>query len=126
MNFLRLFANWDDVHEFEPDSVIFSDTDTADAVYVVLDGTVELRLRGEPLCEEGKGSILGELALSGSPHRSAVATARTPVRLARLERDRFESMIGRHPEFALHVMSALANRLRSVDSFISTHIGKTD
>ena len=118
MAILELFRKWDDVKEYEAGSVVFKERDPADAIYVILAGEVELSLHGRSLGSEGKGGIIGELAMIESATRSATATALSKVKLARVERARFQSLIGESPEFSLQAMSALANRLRAVDSFI--------
>ena len=123
MEFMRLFRDWPDVSEYSPGERIFSEKEEADALFIVLAGEVELKLRGQPLSVESRGGILGEMAVLGSALRSGEATAKTDVRLARLDRERLKELMGRDTDFALHMMAALANRLREVDRYISTHIG---
>lgn len=120
MKFIELFRNWDDVVEFDAGTVIFSERDPADVMYVVISGEVELTLRGEPLGAECDGGIFGEMAMINSATRSASATALTKVSLARLDRDQFSSFIKENSDFSLHVMAVLANRLRAVDKYITT------
>lgn len=124
MKILSLFRNWHDVCEYRAGDVIFSENDPADALYFVLSGEVELKLHGKPLGVEGEGAIIGETAMLGSESRTGAATARTDVRLARLDNVQLKSLMGKSPEFALHIMAGLANRLRVVDGFISTHIDR--
>ena len=124
MKFERLFRHWKDVHEFEPKQLIYSRRDPADAMYLILSGEVEIRLDGKVLSVERDGGLIGEMAMLETASRSATAKARTKVRLARIDRGQLRELIGRDQEFALHVMAALANRLRAVDSFITAHIGR--
>ena len=124
MKFHHLFRDWKDVCEFGAGDVIFSEGDPADAMYVILAGEVELTLHGEPLAVDGESGMIGETALLGTESRSGKATARTDVRLARLDREQLKKLMGSNPDFALHVMGGLANRLRAVDSYISTHLGR--
>ena len=44
MNLLRLFGNESGITEFEPGATIFSEGDLGDAMYVVVDGHVALRV----------------------------------------------------------------------------------
>jgi CRP/FNR family cyclic AMP-dependent transcriptional regulator len=118
MNTLSVFRNWKDVVEFESGAVIFTEGDPADVLFVILSGEVELTLRGASLGVEGKGNIIGEMAMLEAAPRRSTAVARSPVRLAKLERDQFQKLIGENAEFALGSMTALANRLRAVDRFI--------
>jgi CRP-like cAMP-binding protein len=124
MTFHHLFRDWQDVCEYGAGDVIFSEGDQADRIYVILAGEVELNLHGEVLGIEGEGGLFGETALLGSESRSGAATARTDVRLARLGREQLQQLMSRDSEFALQVMAGLAKRLRSVDAFIGTHIGR--
>ena len=56
--------------------------------------------------------------------RSASATALTKVKLARLNREQFRDFVGGNAEFALHVMSVLANRLRAINEYITTQFAQ--
>jgi CRP-like cAMP-binding protein len=120
MNVQKLFRDWEGVEEYEAGTVIFSEREAAEVMYVVLEGEVELTVQGTSLGVEGEGGIIGEMAVIDSATRSATATALSKVRLARLDREEFRKLVKKNPKFSLHAMAALANRLRAVDRFIST------
>jgi CRP-like cAMP-binding protein len=124
MKFLELFHDWEDVEEYRAGTVIFSERDPADVMYIILSGEVELTLHGEPLGAEGEGGIIGEMAMINSSTRSATATTLTKVKLARLDREQFRAFIHDNTEFALHVMAVLANRLRAVNEYITTQFAE--
>ena len=124
MKFLELFHDWEDVEEYRAGTVIFSERDPADVMYIILSGEVELTLHGEPLGAEGEGGIIGEMAMINSSTRSATATTLTKVKLARLDREQFRVFIHDNTEFALHVMAVLANRLRAVNEYITTQFAE--
>ena len=124
MNMIELFHDWKDVVEYPAKTVIFSERDPADVMYVIFSGEVELSLRGEPLGAEAEGGIIGEMAMINAATRSATATTLSKVRLARVDRERFRELVNNNGEFSLHVMSVLANRLRALDNFITLHLGK--
>jgi len=124
MRFLEMFRDWENTEEYDARTVIFSERDPADVMYVVLSGEVELTLHGEPLGAEGEGGIIGEMAMINSATRSATATTLGKVKLARLGRDEFKALIADNTEFSLHVMAVLANRLRAVDQYISTQFAQ--
>ena len=117
MKFIDMFRDWKEVEEFRAKTVIFKEGDTADVMYVVLSGEIELTLHGEPLGMEGEGGIVGEMAMISGAPRSATATTLSKVKLARLNRDQFKEFVSSNPDFSLHVM---ANRLRAVDQYITT------
>jgi len=120
MGFLEMFRDWKDVKEFRANTVIFSERDTADVMYVVLSGEIELTLHGEPLGAEGPGGIVGEMAMINAAPRSATATTLTKVKLARVDREQFKKFVQENSDFSLQVMAVLANRLRAVDHYIAT------
>lgn len=120
MQLLDIFRDWKDVVEFPAKTVIFTERDPADAMYVILSGEVELTLRGEPLGAESEGGMFGEMAMINTGTRNATATTLTKVKLARLNQEQFQKIVSENAEFSLHVMAILANRLRAVDYYIST------
>ena len=124
MKFLELFHDWEDTEKYRSGTVIFAERDPADVMYIILSGEVELTLHGEPLGVEGEGGIIGEMAMINSSTRSATATTLTKVKLARLDREQFRVFIHENTEFALHVMSVLANRLRAVNEYITTQFAQ--
>ncbi len=53
--------------------------------------------------------------------RSATAKTLGKVKLARLNRDQFRTLVSEDADFALHIMTILANRLIVSNSFIARH-----
>ncbi len=123
MNALQeLFGSWADTAAYSGGSVILSEDATADVVFVVLSGELELSLRGVSLGRVTAGGIIGEMAMIGSASGSPTAHAVTDVRLARLDRDQFNRMIANHPEFSLHALAAMASRLRAMNAFVGDQL----
>ena len=119
MNVTELFQRWGSVEEHKARKVIFRERKPADVMYVILSGEVELSLKGETLATEGEGGIIGEMTLIPSATHSTTVTARTPVKLARIDRQQLADLATENVEFSLHVMAVLAKRLRAVDQYIS-------
>lgn len=119
MNMLETFKDWEDVVEFRRGEVIFRELEPADYMYVLLDGEVEITLRGEPLGAELGGGVIGEMAMINDSTRSATATALSKARAARIDRERFRQIISENPDFALHLMQVIANRLRVADQLLA-------
>lgn len=122
MNVLTFFKDWENVQQYAAGDVVFTRRDPADAIFLILSGEVELQLLGDPLCIESEGALIGVTAMFGAESRSGTATARGDVKLARLDPEQLRELMSKDSDFALHVMAGLANRLRAVDAFISTHI----
>jgi len=120
MSFLKMFRDWQGVEEYSAGTIIFSEQDPADVMYVIISGEVGLTLHGEPLGAETEGGIIGEMAMIDSATYSATATTLGQAKLARLDRDQLREFIDGNTEFALHVMAVMANRLRAVDKYITT------
>ena len=119
MQYLDLFEDWPNTEAFDPRAVIFSESEAADALYVILDGEVEFTFHGEPLGTEKRGGIVGAMSVITEGPRTVTATAVTPVVAARVSRSEFRNLTDRSSDFAFHAMATLANRLRAVDGFIS-------
>lgn len=126
MNFAQLFDNWEDTRTCRPGETVFTEGDTAEAMYFVLDGEIEMQRHGAAMSVEGAGGIIGESALLGSAAHNGAAVARTEARLARLDRAQLKELMDGDADFALHVMARLALRLRTVDAYISARIESGD
>ena len=120
MDYESLFDNQEVIQTCEPGETVFAEGEVADAVYFVLDGKVEVQRHGTAMSVEGAGSIIGESALLASATHRGAAVARSAARLARLERAQLKELMNANADFALHVMAALALRLRSVDAEIGS------
>ncbi len=63
--------------------MLFAEGDPADAVFLIVEGTVRLERQGLEILRRGPGDYVGELALIDERGRSATAVAATAVRLLR-------------------------------------------
>jgi len=125
MHVTELFQRWGSVEEHKARKVIFHGRQPAEVMFVILSGEVELSLNGEILATEGEGGIIGEMTLIPSSTHSTTVTARTPVKLARIDRQQLADLAAENVEFSLHVMAVLAKRLRAVDQYITSHLGQS-
>ena len=115
MDLLEIFEDSGDLLKFSAGTAIFEEGSAGDFMYVVVDGRIRLSLRNEYIAEESTGGIVGEMALLNSDDRSATATAMTDCVLAPIDLHSFKLLIQHTPDFALHVMNVLADRLRSAN-----------
>jgi CRP/FNR family transcriptional regulator, cyclic AMP receptor protein len=109
---LELFKNEGEYERYRAGETLFREGDSADSMYVVLDGEVELRVNGKAFETLGPGGVLGEMALVDRAPRAASAVALTDCRLARVAEKRFLFMVRETPHFALQIMQLMAERLR--------------
>lgn len=115
MNPAELFSHETNPVRLAPGDVLFKAGETGDAMFVVLEGTLEV-LVGETVVERAtRGAILGEMALIDQSPRSATVVARENAALVKLDSARFQRLVQQHPFFATHVMKVLADRIRAKD-----------
>ncbi len=115
MNPADLFAHSTDTIDLSPGEAVFREGDNGDLLYVLLEGSVDIVV-GEAVVETAeRGAILGEMALIDDSPRSASAIARAPCRLVGIDRKRFRFLVQQTPNFSIHVMRVLAERLRRMD-----------
>lgn len=95
--------------------VIFERGQSANCMYVVGEGEVEIDVDGRCVDVLGREAIFGEMALIAKEPRSATARAHTDCRLVEITEKRFLSLVHETPFFALEVMRVLAKRLRRHD-----------
>ncbi|MDP2135729.1 MAG: cyclic nucleotide-binding domain-containing protein, partial [Sulfuritalea sp.] len=81
-------------------------------MYLLLDGDVMLTRAGKPLDLVPPGEIFGEMAAIAESPRSATATARKNCRVLTLDEKQFLNSLQQMPDFALMLMSVMAQRLR--------------
>lgn len=95
--------------------------DPGDAVYVVLEGELEIRAtsaagRELRLSALGKGAVAGEMAVLDGGPRSADMVATRRTRLWRIPRAALLDVIEEEPKVAISLVAELSRRLRAVNS----------
>lgn len=97
--------------------MLFKEGEPGDAVYVVLEGHVEVLKQDkgggqQTLAKMGDGSVLGEMSLVvGQPTRSASALAVTDLKLLKMSTSRFSKLLKTDNVGALKVVHNLAQVL---------------
>jgi CRP/FNR family cyclic AMP-dependent transcriptional regulator len=112
VDLLNLFKDAADARDVDDGTVIFDEESPGDVMYVILDGEVDIFANGVLVETLGPGDLLGEMALIDSKPRSASALTRSACRIAPVNEERFLKMVQETPQFSLHVMRILADRLR--------------
>jgi CRP/FNR family cyclic AMP-dependent transcriptional regulator len=113
---IDLFHKEENALSFAAGQTIFKEGDAGDAMYVVIEGHVDLLVREKLVEELGTGGVLGEMALIDAAPRSATAVAKSDCRLAPIHEKRFQFLVQQTPNFALQIMRVIADRLRRMDS----------
>jgi len=118
MDLLEVFKDSEDYLEFPAGSVIFLEGEQGNLMYVVIKGEVEISLKNKLLATALPGEIVGEMALINADMRSATVTAKTDCVLAPINQGSFDALLRHVPDFTLHVMNVLADRLKSAYEMI--------
>ena len=103
---------------------VFEEGASGNQLYVVLDGKIKLTRaaadgRENLLSVLGPGEMFGELSLFDPRPRTASAIAVTDSRLGALAHDDLRSWLTGRPDVALHLLQALAQRLRRANDVMA-------
>ena len=86
--------------------------DAADAFYLVLSGSAEVRADdGTRITELGASDVMGEMAVLLATPRTATVVASGPAVLLEFDANVFDAMFERIPGFGIAISRALARRL---------------
>lgn len=118
-NFLRLFTSTGNMLRLAPEEAIFREGERGDRMYIVVSGQARIEVGGKYVDTIGPGGIVGEMALLDDSPRSASAIALEECELVPVDEERFLYLVTKSPEFALHVMRIMADRLRGMNELMS-------
>jgi CRP/FNR family transcriptional regulator, cyclic AMP receptor protein len=115
---LRAFSQLPIVRSFPRNTVILSEGDRTDSLYVVLSGKVKFYIseasgREVVLGTAGPGEYFGEMVLDEGPRSASVLTLE-PSRFAVVSHGEMRTALAAHPDFALHVIVKLISRVRAL------------
>lgn len=118
-----------EVVTFSPGVPLYREGEKTDALYVLLEGEVEVSALGEAVARVGAGETLGELSLfRGKPTSSATVTAERAVIALKVPREVFRARLAVRDVTALTVISNLAHqmadRLLAVNERLINESGK--
>lgn len=109
------------IRRFDPGTTILRQGTSAVALYLLLDGEVEVNREPEEggravtLARLKPGDVFGEMAVLDDDTRSSSVTALEPSRCALLSRWELIQELRRHPELAIELIRVLARRIRHMD-----------
>jgi CRP-like cAMP-binding protein len=78
--------------------------------FLLLDGEVDVRMKGRKVKSLANGAWFGEMALVSSLPRNATVTALSPVRVLVVHEQAFRRLLRDSPEIQLKVLKTLADR----------------
>ena len=118
MNLAELFRHQADLQLLAAGQVLFSEGDRGDVMFVLMSGTADIIVHDRVVETAGVGAIVGEMAMIDDSARSATVVARSDCSLFPVGRNQFNFLVQQTPNFALHVMRVMADRLRKADAVL--------
>jgi CRP-like cAMP-binding protein len=116
---INLFNKDTEFVKFTAGQVVFREGDEGDKMFAVVDGNVDIIIKGNVVEKIGAGGVFGEMALIESRPRVATALVSADAKLVSVDRRRFEFLVQQNPYFALQIMSIMAARLRKMDETLT-------
>jgi serine/threonine protein phosphatase PrpC len=95
----------------DPREVLASQGEPGDAMYVIVDGRVEVEHNGIPIASLSAGEHFGEISLLDAQPRSATVTSMQPGSVIVIRREAFEDFCQREPELGSKLLFQLAATL---------------
>jgi len=86
------------------------------ALHVILDGTAEVRVHGNPRRELGAGDYFGEISLIDGKKRSASVTATTDLHTLAVPYTPFQQLLESDAGFAVALLKLVCARLRDAEA----------
>lgn len=109
---LDLFWNSPDLLYLPAGEVLVKEGELGQEMFVLMDGTVDITVKGRPIDRLESGTIFGEMAMVDDRPRSATVTTATGCCVLVVDRTRFRELVQLHPSLATRVMSIMSHRLR--------------
>jgi CRP/FNR family cyclic AMP-dependent transcriptional regulator len=102
---------------FSKNTIILSEGDSSDALYVIVEGKVKVYLNDDSGKEaiinyQGEGEYFGELSLIDDAKRSASIMAVEKSTMAVMSKQSFHRVLKENPDIAIHLLKDLAHRVR--------------
>jgi CRP-like cAMP-binding protein/HEAT repeat protein len=95
---------------------LFRQGDEGDALYIICQGELEVRIGDRVVANVGAGECVGELALLDGEPRSAGAVARTDATLLKIAASRFKHLLVTQPAAARALLRTLDKRIRETQA----------
>ena len=121
---LRDFAQRAVSRTFPKSTVVVTEGDRTDSLYIVVSGKVKIYVSDDNgkeivLSEAGPGEYFGEMVLDEGPRSASVMTLE-PTRFLVVPKADFEEFVKKSPEFALHLILKLIKRVRTLTNDVKS------
>ena len=121
---LRDFAQHAITRAFPKNTVVVTEGDRTDSLYIIVSGRVKIYVSDEQgkeivLNESGPGEYFGEMVLDEGPRSASVMTLE-PTRFLVVPKEDFKDFVAKSPEFSLHLICKLIRRVRALTSDVKS------
>lgn len=124
MDVVAHFKGARNVSSIPPGLVLFREGEPGKEMFILLQGTAEISVGGDVVELATPGALLGEMALVDSSARSATVITRSDCKFVAVDGKQFDLLVRESPEFARHVMTVMANRLRTMNERLKEAISE--
>ena len=100
--------------ELAPETVIYSEGEIPDGMYVVIDGEVELIRDGKRVTSAGKRGVFGTWALFDEEPRVVTAKTLRECRVLKIDKQDFIDLLADNVRITQSVLKTMAGRLRGL------------
>lgn len=112
---LKTLAKWTEVVAFDEGETVVKRGDRGDGLYLILEGSAEVRRGTRSLARLGAGQFFGEMSLFDNQPRSADVIARGPSKMAVLQKFEFWGFAASQPGVVLSILGEMSRRLRAAN-----------
>ena len=126
---LNAISSRSSVESFNEGKTIFHQGEKASRLYALIEGAVDLTVKGQEQINfmtskiEKEGAVFGTASLMEPFHYNVTATCLTPTKVLFIEADHLKKMIEEDPKMGMEIMKKLAsiyfNRLNDLRSGVS-------
>lgn len=118
-DYLKHIASCAVSRNYPKNSILITEGDQSDSLYIIESGRVKIFLNDENGKEvilniQGPNEYFGELAMLDEAPRSASVMTLEPSRFSIISKADFDACLKSHPEIAVHLIRALAARIRAL------------
>ena len=121
---LRDFAQRAVTRTLPKNTVVVSEGDRTDSLYIIVSGKVKIYVSDEKgkevvLNESGPGEYFGEMVLDEGPRSASVMTLE-PTQFLVVPKEDFREFVKKNPEFSLHLIYKLIKRVRALTNDVKS------
>jgi CRP/FNR family cyclic AMP-dependent transcriptional regulator len=118
------FAQHAVTRTFPKNTVVVSEGDQTDSLYIIVSGRVKIYVSDDKgkeivLNESGPGEYFGEMVLDEGPRSASVMTLE-PTQFLIVPQEDFREFISKSPEFSLHLIRKLIRRVRALTNDVKS------